>query len=82
MDLYKTPSKPSMVGWLILASILLSLTLGCSIPSKGPQKTLTPEFIEQGVYGNSKKYLKKNSTNSYLILTRLKNVKPILIAVS
>ena len=46
--------------------ILLSLALGCSIPSKGPQKTLTPDFIEQGVYGNSKKYLKNGVTVVYL----------------
>jgi predicted choloylglycine hydrolase len=66
MDLYKTPSKPSMVGWLILASILLSLTLGCSIPSTGPQTTLTPEIIEQGVYGKSRKYLKNGLSVVYL----------------
>jgi predicted choloylglycine hydrolase len=55
-----------MVGWLILASILLSLTLGCSIPSTGPQKTLTPEIIEQGVYGKSRKYLKNGLSVVYL----------------
>lgn len=66
MDQYNTPSKPSMVGWLILATILLSLTFGCSIPSTGPQKTLTPEIIEQGVYGKSRKYLKNGLSVVYL----------------
>ena len=66
MDLYKTLSKHSMIGWLILATILLSLTLGCSIPSTGPQKTFTPEIIEQGVYGKSRKYLKNGLSVVYL----------------
>jgi len=55
-----------MVGWLILASILLSPTLGCSIPSTGPQKTFTSEIIEQGVYGKSRKYLKNGLSVVYL----------------
>jgi len=66
MDSITASSKPNIVGWILLANILLSLTLGCSIPSNGPQKTLTPEVIEQGVYGKSKKYLKDGVAVVYL----------------
>jgi hypothetical protein len=66
MDSIATSSKPNMVGWILLANIFVSLALGCSIFSNEPQKTLAPEFIEQGVYGKSKKYPKHGLTVVYL----------------
>jgi len=51
MDSIAASSKRNRVCWVLLANIFLSLTIGCSIPSNGPQKIFTPEFIEQEVYG-------------------------------
>ena len=66
MDSIAASSRPNMVDWVLLANILLSLALGCSIPSNEPQKTITPEFIEPGVYGESKKYIKNGVAVVYL----------------
>ena len=46
--------------------MLLYFTLGCSISSKGPHKTLAPELIGQSTYGKSKKYLKNGIIVVYL----------------
>jgi len=59
-------SKRDLVSWILAVNLLLSLTLGCSIPSGAPQKTLNGEFFDLGVYGDSKKYLKNGVITVYL----------------
>lgn len=66
MDSIAASSKRNMVGWVLLTNIFLYLAFGCSIPSNKPQKTFTPEFIEQEVYGKSKKYIKNGVAVAYL----------------
>jgi hypothetical protein len=66
MDSIAASFKRNMVGWVLLAHMFLSLAIGCSIPSNGPQKTFTPEFIEQEVYGKSKRYIKNGVAVVYL----------------